>query len=448
MLARVLALTACGLVPLSLFGFSGGPPIERTGARVDGGLNCTACHRDVGPANADLRGRVAIEAASYRPGVRQTIRVTVEHPDAMRWGFQLIARFATDERRQAGTFEPVADRIRVRCAPTGANAPCNGEREFASHVALSTTMGSNGRATFEVNWTPPAEESGDIVFYAAGNATDGSAGLTGDLVYTTSTVIRSADGCAVSGAPMISGISNAASGAANTARNAITSIYGQNFGPAGRLRLPVEADLRLLSFPRQLGCVSVFVDGKLVPLTFAGPNQINFQAPIDLLPTTSVQVFTNAGLANERRSAAVPTSVNLVQPAFFQFAGSTSVAATHSDNTTYVAQPAVVPGGRPARAGDIVVLYATGLGLTQPVWASGDIVRTASRTEQMVTVRMGGMTVPAADVLFAGVPSQAISGLYQINVRVPAGLPAGNQPLSVEVGGVASQAGVTIPIMQ
>jgi hypothetical protein len=246
---RALVRLVCGLAPLSLFGFSGGPPIERTGARVDGGTSCFACHRDAGAANADLRGRVAIEAASYRPGVKQTIRVTVEHPDARRWGFQLIARFASDERRQAGSFEPVANRIRVRCAPNEANAPCNGEREFASHLLASTTLGANGRMTFEVDWMPPAEESGDIVLYAAGNAGDGSAGLTGDLVYTTSAVIRSADGCTLPGTPTVTGIANAASGAMNTSRNAITSIYGDNFAPADRRRLPVEADLRTLSFP-------------------------------------------------------------------------------------------------------------------------------------------------------------------------------------------------------
>jgi uncharacterized protein (TIGR03437 family) len=194
--------------------------------------------------------------------------------------------------------------------------------------------------------------------------------------------------------------------------------------------------------------VTVLVDGKAVPLTYTDARQINFQAPIDLLPTTVLQVVANAGLASERRSAAVPVSINLVQPAFFTFPGGNSVAATHSDNATLVSTPGAMPSGRPARSGDVVVLYATGLGLTRPVWASGDVVRSASPLEQPVTVRMGGMTVPAADILFAGVPAQAISGLYQINVRVPAGLPAGNQPLSVEVGGVASQAGVTIPIAQ
>src|SRR5438309_11169859 len=116
----VLALLA---LPLSVLGFSTGPVIQRTGAPVDGGLTCTACHRSFA-LDSDPRGSVKITASAYTPGVKQTIQVTISHPDQKRWGFQLIGRFASDPSKQAGTFDP-GPLVRVRCSNT-VDGPCHG----------------------------------------------------------------------------------------------------------------------------------------------------------------------------------------------------------------------------------------------------------------------------------------------------------------------------------
>jgi len=47
------------------------------------------------------------------------------------------------------------------------------------------------------------------------------------------------------------------------------------------------------------------------------------------------------------------------------------------------------------------------------------------------------------DVIFAGLTA---TGLYQINVRVPAGLPDGDARVAATAGGVTSPAGALIPI--
>ncbi len=159
---RLLYALICGLLPIAMFGFSTGPPIKRTGAAVDGGITCTACHITFAPANSDPAGSVKIDAASYKPGVPQVVKVTVQHPQALRWGFQLTARPVNDQTKMAGTFT-VDDNIQVRCDPTG-NAPCNGALEFAEHKQPATILGSNGSETFSVQWTPPATEVGDIIF--------------------------------------------------------------------------------------------------------------------------------------------------------------------------------------------------------------------------------------------------------------------------------------------
>src|ERR1700716_3580591 len=103
------------LLPATLAAFSTGPPPRRTGAMVDGGLNCTACHQTFAPANSDPRGSVTIAASGYVPGQKQTVKVTVAHPEAQRFGFQLTARRVSDETKEAGTFTVVPDTIRVRC---------------------------------------------------------------------------------------------------------------------------------------------------------------------------------------------------------------------------------------------------------------------------------------------------------------------------------------------
>src|SRR5262249_16632904 len=152
-----------GVTPLALYGFSTGPPTLRTGAAVDGGVDCTICHTTFRPANSDPRGKVTIQTDPYKPGVSQIVKVIVEHPEAMRWGFQLAARLASDETKQAGTFDP-KDIFRLRCGMAGANGPCNGALEFISHTRNvnfdGTAPGTAGGHTFEVTWTPPDTDVG------------------------------------------------------------------------------------------------------------------------------------------------------------------------------------------------------------------------------------------------------------------------------------------------
>jgi uncharacterized protein (TIGR03437 family) len=257
--------------------------------------------------------------------------------------------------------------------------------------------------------------------------------------------VRNANGCNLPGAPAISGVASAASGARNMALNALASLYGANFGVPGRGRSATEADVFARTFPTRVDCVEVLVRGERVPITYAGPGQINFQGPLRGLGGAAVQVVANPGTAREVRSAVFNSVVDAFQPAFFTFNG-TSVAATSADGRTPIAAPTVVANGRAARPGEIVTIYATGLGFSQPVWAPGDIVRGQAPLENQLTIRVGGVLVPAADILYAGLVPESISGLYQINLRLPAALSPGDQPISVSVAGVSAAAAIPIGI--
>ena len=427
--------------------FSTGPPPQRTGAAVDGGLNCTACHRTFAPANSDPRGSVMIELASYRPGEKAVIRITVQHPDANRWGFEITARKASDDRLPAGTFT-ASSTIRVVCGAAGTPAPCNGEKEFATHTQGITRLGSGGKMVFEVEWTAPAEDVGDVVFYAAGNAADGTGNNSNDKIYTTKLLARNAAGCTVTGATSTFGLSNAGSGQVGLAYNTLFAIYGSGFVSAGRTREAKAFDLVDDRFPTQLDCVSVLVDGVKVPITYVQENQINAQARATFPNSGKVELVVNPGTDAEKRFTVGTYPTVETQPAFFTYNG-TSVAAKFLDGSI-VANPAVIAGARAARPGEIVQLFLTGLGVTNPVYQEGEINPGPTPLTHGVVVEINGQALEAPDILYAGLAGQAISGLYQINIRIPAGVAAGDRPITVRVAGLSSggttQNGTTLPV--
>jgi uncharacterized protein (TIGR03437 family) len=438
------AYAALAAVPVTLLAFSTGPPTKRTGAAIDGGLNCTACHSTFAPANSDPRGSVTIAASTYVPGVTQTIKVTVQHPEAIRWGFEITARMVSDQTKQAGTFT-VNDVVRVRCDTTpAADAPCNGALEFPEHKSAPFTDAGVG-FTFSVDWTPPATDVGDIVFFAAGNAANGDRNLTGDHIYTTSKVVSSSTACSLTAKPTIRAVESAASFQSGIAPNSLITIFGQGFMKSGATRTAQSFDFAGNAYPKQLGCVAVEIDGQRVPITYLQSDQINAQAPTTAdLGSVSVKVILNPDAANQVSSDAGTVQMQRQMPAFFTFDGK-SIAAV-SGSGTLVANPAVVTGASPAKPGDVVSLYATGCGFTNPVFQAGELSSGLATIPPQFSITVGGVALAAADVLYAGLSPGSISGLYQFNVRIPAAAPDGDVPVVLQVNGVASQTGATIAV--
>lgn len=447
---KLIYCLVAGLLPIAVFGFSRGPQIPRAGVPGDaGGQNCSSCHSTYGPANADPAGSVRIEAATYKPGVPQIIKVTVFHPEAQRWGFQLTARLKGDDQKMVGTFT-VDSNIQVKCSPgpTGSAPPCNGALEFAEHRVDITRTGANGSKTFEIEWNPPASEVGDVVFYAAGNAANGDGNLTGDRIYTTTLTVAAGGACTLTKKPALRGVGDAAAGKPGLAMNSLLSIYGNDFQVAGSSRLAGPADFVGGAFPKQLGCIAVEVAGQRVPVTYVQSDQINAQVPtLTQTGTVNVLVIANPGQVNELRSDVGTISLQNYAPQLFTFNG-TSVAALIAGTATPVANPSVVASGRPAKPGEIISLFGTGFGPTNPVYQAGEIasVTVLAPIRDPITIAVGGTTLAASDVLFAGAAPGLISGLYQINIRIPAATADGDIPVSVQIGGITSATGTTIPV--
>ncbi len=99
----------------------------------------------------------------------------------------------------------------------------------------------------------------------------------------------------------------------------------------------------------------------------------------------------------------------------------------------------------PVRAGELLILWATGLGPTTPPVPTGDLPDFVSFALFPVRVLLNGEAIPDALILYAG-QAPGFAGLQQINILLPPEAPTGEVLVTVEVEGVSSQPGMTVSI--
>jgi uncharacterized protein (TIGR03437 family) len=427
------ALLALPILTPALHARSSGPVVRRTGAPIDGGTDCSACHRTFAPANSDTRGFVRLSAVNYTPGQRQSIRVQVFHPDASRWGFQLTARLASDENAKAGTLAPAPPNIQVVCDPQG-SAPCGTDREFAEHQEPGTRLGANGLSTWTVEWTPPAAGSGEVVFYVAGVAANADGTNANDRVYTSSLRIQQAPAQVTPAVTNDSAIVAAGfGGGRNISPGTWIEIYGT--GLSNVTREWAGFDFTGNNAPRTLEGVGVTIGGRDAFVRFISPTQVNAQVP-DGIGTGPLQVIVRNSAGT---SAAIPMTgtartPQVLAPSNFRVNGRQLVAALFGDNTTFVGRAGEIPGvtTRPARMGDVVIVYAIGAGAVTPATAAG-VIASGSTALTNPAVRVGDAP---ATLQYAGLAPNFV-GLYQFNVVIP-NVGPGDQRLNLAVDGVSS----------
>jgi len=179
-----------------------------------------------------------------------------------------------------------------------------------------------------------------------------------------------------------------------------------------------------------------------VTFVSADASQVIVQVPWELQGATSAQVkVTMDGFAP---SNVVTVPLAPYAPAVFPNPNNTAIAYAYD-----VTSQSEVSSTSPAHAGDTVQLFANGLGPVnnQPV-SGGDIPAAPNQATTMSTpaVTIGGQP---ATVSFSGLTyALADSPLwfqYTVTVTIPAGLPAGNQPVVLSIGG-ANATALPIPI--
>ncbi|HTC91202.1 MAG TPA: choice-of-anchor V domain-containing protein [Bryobacteraceae bacterium] len=458
-MTRFASLALLAFLPTAVFAESATPSLGYTGAPTDhGGQNCITCHTG-NPLN-DPSGSLQVTATDYVPNVQQSIHVVVQNANASRFGFQITIREQSDQTQSSGSFALAESNapVQVVCddgTQFGSQAPCSSNiaRQFAEH--LNAPRGATGAAyEFDVIWTPPAQEIGRLQLYVAAVAANGDGTPQGDHVYTYAQALANAGGCDLVVKPVFQKILNGASFQPGFSSGAMVSIFGSGFQTSGRQRTAGLGDYVNGAYPTELGCAAVEVTGPglaqpvQLPISYVSPGQINAQMPeFSGTGTVTLTVLINPGVGTGVSSAvATLNSLQPFAPAFFVFANSTSIAAEEAATGSLVANSSVVTGAAPAKPGDIVSLFATGFGDANPFVPSGQLATGVATLVNQVTVTIGTTTLAPSDVLYAGLSPGSISGLYQFNVRIPAGTPSGNVPVSITIGGVSTQSGVTIPV--
>jgi uncharacterized protein (TIGR03437 family) len=139
------------------------------------------------------------------------------------------------------------------------------------------------------------------------------------------------------------------------------------------------------------------------------------------------------------QSVSIPVRLVAYSPALFTAnSQGTGQATTSIANTATLAAPTKdFPDARPAKIGEFISIYCTGLGdvTNRPGLGSQSPSNPLARTLLMPTVTIGGVT---ATVAFSGLAPGYV-GLYQVNVQVPDTAPTGPAvPMVLTIGGVAS----------
>ena len=206
----------------------------------------------------------------------------------------------------------------------------------------------------------------------------------------------------------------------------IISIFGSRFAASDNFasRVPLE---------RELGGVSVRVGNETAPLYFAGPSQVNAQMPLGVQAGGSVSVVVNVG---GKLTAPQSYLVAPAQPGIF-IAG--------SNGAILDGQSRLITAENPARIGDTLQIYTTGLGETDPPAKTGEAAPAFSRVLLPVTVTVGGVEAP---VVYQGL-APGFVGLYQVNVVLPSTVTPGDAvPVVVQQNGIVSNPDLpaTIPV--
>ncbi|MDQ6676684.1 MAG: TIGR03118 family protein [Acidobacteriota bacterium] len=261
---------------------------------------------------------------------------------------------------------------------------------------------------------------GDVnaVYFAAGTGGE-THGLFGSLqaapVVPTGAVVNSG-----SYAPVI-------------APGGFATVSGLNLGATQRIW--ATADFMNGKLPTTIDGITATVDGKPAYIYYVSPSQINLIPAADATQGSVPVVISNNGLVSATTTATLATYA----PAFF-IAKSNYIAATHADGTLVGPATLFPNNSSPAKAGETIVLYATGLGPVNPVLEGMLVTSPAPVTTTLPTVTFNGAP---ATVTYSGLSS---SGLNQINVTVPSGTASGDQTVVLTIGGAKSQSSALINV--
>jgi uncharacterized protein (TIGR03437 family) len=235
--------------------------------------------------------------------------------------------------------------------------------------------------------------------------------------------------------PAIAAVTNAASYAAGAvAPGEAVVIWGSSLGSATTNTLQLASDG---SVARSLAGTTVWFDEVPAPLVYTTQSQVCAIVPYELDGRSQTSVRVNfQGV----QSAPFSLPVGVSSPGVFTLNGSGEGQVAMLDQDNSVNGPS-----NPAARGSVVTLFATGEGQTSPAGSDGLIPdgSNLSRPLQPVAATIGGQ---AAEVIYAGSAPGQVSGILQVNLRVPLSIASGTAvPVALFIW-ASSQSGVTMAV--
>lgn len=247
------------------------------------------------------------------------------------------------------------------------------------------------------------------------------------------------NGQSTGGVPVIGSGSAAVpvwSGKSNFSSNMYFSIYGSNLST---ITQSWDNSFSGSTAPSSLGGVSVTVNNIPAFIQYVSPTQINIDAPDDSTTGPMNIVVTNAsGSSNAGTATRARLSPTLLTVPQFSLGSKNYVVAQTPDFKNFIG-----PGYLNAKAGDTIIVFATGCGPTNPATQAGVMAAQNSTLALPYQVTIGG--TPAA-VSFAGMVAGTV-GLYQFNIVVP-NVAAGDQAIELAVDSIPNGQNLLLTIGQ
>ncbi len=229
--------------------------------------------------------------------------------------------------------------------------------------------------------------------------------------------------------PALQKVLSAADDAAPVAPGGLVTVWGTQLSP-------VNIASNEVPVPAALADSCLTVNGALAPMLFASPRQINAQLPFEVEGHATMVLHTPGGTSNDLNFNILSTA-----PSVFR----SGVAGPQSGIPTVVRAKnnQLVTAANPIHRGEAIVIWATGLGRTDPPLATGMAGPAHPLPAALVRpeVSLGGLSLP---LYYAGA-APGLVGVYQINALVPGWAPTGMQvPLIITQGSVSTRLTVRV----
>jgi uncharacterized protein (TIGR03437 family) len=240
-------------------------------------------------------------------------------------------------------------------------------------------------------------------------------------------------------APTVAGIQNAASSIPTSLSPGLNIIiFGTNMGPTTITPYVVGSNGALAT---TVAGTQVTFDGIPAAIIYTRNTLVSVMVPYEITGRVSTaMVVTYNG------ASSLPLQLRVVDSA----PGIYTVTQTGTGQGAILNQNGSLnSASNPEAVGNYIQIFGTGEGQTTPQGVNGLILPSRLPLPAPilpVAVSIGGIPIASADINYAGEAPGLVSGVFQVNAKIPAGVGSGPVAVVVTVGSVSSQANVTVSV--